>query len=110
MFLTKEISKEEIILQISGPLNGEPANDFQKNLEELSEGSHKVITLDLSEVNTINSSCIGKILLFRKKLAEQDRTIQIRGCSESLFNTFQLIKFDKLLSIEQEPSRSGATG
>ncbi|MBW8003904.1 MAG: STAS domain-containing protein [Planctomycetes bacterium] len=101
MFLQKEVSKDEIILQITGPLNGEPANEFQKHLEELSVGSHKTITLNLSEVSSINSSCIGKILLFRKKLAEQDRTIRIRGCSDSLYNTFQLIKFDKLLSIEK---------
>ena len=101
MFLQKEVSKDEVLLEISGPLNGEPANEFQKYLEELSEGPHKTITLNLSEVTSINSSCIGKILLFRKKLAEQDRTIRIRGCSDSLFSTFQLIKFDKLLSIER---------
>ena len=101
MFLQKEVSKDEVLLEISGPLNGEPANEFQKYLEELSEGSYKTITLNLSEVSSINSSCIGKILLFRKKLAEQDRTIRIRGCSDSLYSTFQLIKFDKLLSIER---------
>ena len=106
MFLQKELSKDEIILQISGPLNGEPASQFQKYLKELSAGVHKTITLDLSEVSSINSSCIGKILLFRKKLAEQDRTIQIRGCSDSLYNTFRLIKFDKLLNIEKEPLSS----
>jgi anti-sigma B factor antagonist len=101
MFLKKEISNDEINLQVTGPLSGEPANEFQKNLEELAAGSHKIITLNLKEVNSINSSSIGKILLFRKRLAEQDRTIQINGCSESLFNTFQLIKFDKLLTIEK---------
>ena len=101
MFLKKEISNDEINLQVTGPLNGEPANEFQKNLEELAVGSHKIITLNLKEVNSINSSSIGKILLFRKRLSEQDRTIQIKGCSDSLFNTFQLIKFDKLLTIER---------
>ncbi|MBA7589628.1 hypothetical protein ES708_31715 [subsurface metagenome] len=101
MFLKREISNEEINLQVTGPLNGEPADEFQKNLEELATGSHKIITLNLKEVNSINSSSIGKILLFRKRLAEQDRTIQIKGCSDSLFNTFQLIKFDKLLAIEK---------
>ena len=101
MFLKKELSKEEIVLQISGPLNGEPANEFQTHLEELAGGSHNTITLDLNEVSSINSSCIGKILLYRKKLAEQDKSIQIRGCSDSLYNTFHLIKFDKLLSIEK---------
>jgi len=101
MFLHKELSKDEIVLQIGGPLNGEPASEFQKHLEELAAGPHKTITLNLSEASSINSSCIGKILLFRKKLVEQDRTIRIKGCSDSLYNTFQLIKFDKLISIEK---------
>lgn len=101
MFEKREASKDEIILQVSGPLNGEPAGDFQKQLEELYGGSFSTITLDLRQVSSINSSSIGKILLYRKKLAEQDRVIRIRGCSDSLFNTFQLIKFDKLIDIEK---------
>ena len=36
MFLKKEISSDEINLQVTGPLSGEPANEFQKNLEEKS--------------------------------------------------------------------------
>jgi len=53
MFLKKEISSDEINLQVTGPLNGEPANEFQKNLEDLAVGSHKIITLNLKEVNSI---------------------------------------------------------
>ena len=101
MFEKKEVSKEEIILQVSGPLNGEPAGDFKKHLEELYGSGFGIITLDLNQVSSINSSSIGKILLYRKKLAEQDRVIRIRGCSDSLFNTFQLIKFDKLIDIDK---------
>jgi anti-anti-sigma factor len=101
MFEKREASKDETVLVVSGPLNGEPAGDFQKQLEELYAGSCSIITLDLRQVSSINSSSIGKILLYRKKLAEQNRVIRIRGCSDSLFNTFQLIKFDKLIDIEK---------
>ena len=70
-------------------------------MEELAGGSSSVISLDLSRTDTINSSALGKILLFRKKLAEQQRTLQITGCSEALFKTFQMIKFDTLISIKK---------
>ncbi len=59
------------------------------------------VTLNFSDVSSINSSCIGKILLLRKRLSEDGRTIRIQGCSDSLYGTFQLIKFDKLVSIER---------
>ena len=101
MFTKKEISSAEVILEVHGALNGDTADQFQKNLEELAASPHRIITLNLSDVNAINSSCIGKILLFRKRLSEENRTIRITGCSDSLYNTFQLIKFDKLIDIKK---------
>ena len=59
------------------------------------------VTLNFSDVSSINSSCIGKILLLRKRVSEDGRTIRIQGCSDSLYGMFQLIKFDKLVSIER---------
>ncbi|MGA2479039.1 MAG: STAS domain-containing protein [Spirochaetia bacterium] len=101
MFDVKQVSKEEVILAVTGALSGETAAGFHHIMEELASGKSSKITLDLSKTPTINSSVLGKILLFRKKLAEQERTLQIRGCSEGLFKTFQMIKFDTLISIKQ---------
>jgi anti-anti-sigma factor len=100
MFSEKEISKTEVQLTVQGPLGGEKAEEFQESLQKLASGGYKTISLDLSGVPSMNSTCIGKILLLRKNLAEQDRTIRIKGCSETLYSTFQLLKFDKLVCIE----------
>jgi anti-anti-sigma regulatory factor len=101
MFNVKQVSKEEVILVVTGSLSGDMTAGFHHVMEELAAGKSSKITLDLSQTPTINSSVLGKILLFRKKLAEQDRTLQIRGCSEGLYKTFQMIKFDTLISIKQ---------
>jgi anti-anti-sigma factor len=101
MFLRKAVSKEEVLLEVSGPLSGEATNEFHRNMEELVAGGHATITLDLSQTTTINSSVLGKILLFRKKLLEEGRTLQIQGCSDALFKTFQMIKFDTLIPIRK---------
>lgn len=101
MFFKKEVSSDEIVLQVSGSLNGEPANEFQQHLQQLADGGYRTITLDLREVSSINSACIGRILLYRKKLATGERVIRIRGCSDPLYTTFQMIEFDKLLSIQR---------
>ena len=101
MFQKSEPSRDEVVLSVSGALNGEPASRFQSWLEELAGGSQRTITLNLQEVSSINSSCIGKILLLRKQLAERDRVLRIRGCSEPLYNTFRLIQFDRLLNVER---------
>ncbi len=101
MFDQKSVSKDEVVLSVIGSLTGETTNEFQKKVEELSAGNWSRITLDLSKTPSINSSALGKILLFRKQLAERERTLQIRGCSETLFKTFQMIKFDTLISVEK---------
>ena len=99
MFERKNLSRDEVLLTVVGSLSGETTNEFHRQVEELAGGSYVTISLDLSRTDSINSSALGKILLFRKKLAEQQRTLQIKGCSESLFKTFQMIKFDTLISI-----------
>jgi anti-anti-sigma factor len=101
MFERKDLSKEEVLLSVIGSLNGETTNEFHRQVEELAGASYSTISLDLSRTDSINSSALGKILLFRKKLAETQRTLQIKGCSESLFKTFQMIKFDTLISIKR---------
>jgi len=101
MFERKDLSKDEALLTVVGSLSGETTNEFHRQVEELASGSYVTISLDLSRTDSINSSALGKILLFRKKLAEQQRTLQIKGCSESLFKTFQMIKFDTLISIKR---------
>jgi anti-anti-sigma factor len=101
MFEKRDLSKDEVLLSVVGSLSGETTNEFHRQVEELAAASYATISLDLSRTDSINSSALGKILLFRKKLAEQQRTLQIKGCSESLFKTFQMIRFDTLISIRR---------
>ena len=101
MFERKKVSKDEAVLVVTGALAGDTTAQFQKEVEELVDSGCSTITLDLSGTDSINSSALGKILLFRKKLAENERTLQIRGCSETLYKTFQMIKFDTLISIRR---------
>jgi anti-anti-sigma factor len=101
MFERSEISEQEVQLQVRGSLDSAAAEQFQMELNRLADGDHKTITLDLSEVPTINSTCIGKILLLRKSLTEQDRSIRISGCSDALYNVFHLIDLDKRINIDR---------
>jgi anti-anti-sigma factor len=101
MFQRKVVSKDEVVLEVSGQLSGEATAEFQKNLEIVYAEGLPTVTLDLSRTLTINSSALGKILLFRKKLSEGGRVLQIKGCSDALYKTFQMIKFDTLIPIRK---------
>jgi anti-anti-sigma factor len=101
MFEQKETSREEIVLSVPGALSGDATGEFHTRMEELVAGRYLTITLDFSQTPSINSSALGKILLFRKRLAEQGRTLQIVGCSDALYKTFQMINFDSLVTIKK---------
>jgi anti-anti-sigma factor len=101
MFERKQVSRDEVMLSVVGSISAETIAEFHRQVDELCSGDTVTVTLDLSRTPSINSSALGKILLFRKRLAEQQRTLQIRGCSENLYKTFQMIKFDSLISIQR---------
>lgn len=102
-FVIKEITDHEIMLEVHGTLMGMEATEaFEDQLKKLEDTDKKIIILNFIDVDSINSSCIGKIFLYQKRLEETGRTIKIRGCSDSLLNTFQLIKLERLISIEKE--------
>lgn len=101
-YITKEISKDEVMLEVHGTLMGiESTDTFHHKLQELMASNIKIITLNFENVDTINSSSIGKIYLFQKKMEDDGRKIQIRGCSEAVYKTFQLIKLEQNVSIEK---------
>lgn len=101
-YITKEVSKDEVVLEIHGLLTGiESTDTFHHQLQELMASNIKIITLNFKDVESINSSCIGKIYLFQKKMEEDGRKIQIRGCSDNVHKTFQLIKLEQLINIER---------
>lgn len=101
MFEQRNVSRDEVMLVVTGSLSGERTTEFHRYMDDLVAVGNRVITLDLTKTDSINSSALGKILLFRKKLAEQDRTLQIKGCSDQLYKTFQMIKFDTLIPIQK---------
>jgi anti-anti-sigma factor len=101
MLKRKRLSDNEIMIEITGPLSGETTNEFHRHLVEVAEEKCGLVYLNLTEVSAINSSSLGKILLFRKKLAEEGKELKIKGCSDALFKTFQMIKFDKLIPIDR---------
>jgi anti-anti-sigma regulatory factor len=99
MFSLEKISQTELMLVVSGSLYGEAGAEFEKRLEMLVQNEYSTITLDLSMALGITSSAIGKLLSVRKRLVEQNKTIRIKGCNETLYQTFQRIKLDTIMEI-----------
>ncbi len=60
-----------------------------------------IVTIDFLKVRSIDSSGMGKILLFQKKLKERQGELKIINItSEHIRKMFALIHLDKVITIE----------
>ena len=48
IFTTRVLSKDEVVLEIRGDLLQHQIDEFQKQLDALTERDHQIITLDLA--------------------------------------------------------------
>ena len=98
MFARAIGSTGETILVVTGIVDF--AADLGHELEDLASSKFKTITLDLKKGLGISSQSIGKLILLKRKVADQGKELRIRGCSELLFGIFKMIKLDSIMSIE----------
>ena len=96
-----EEKEGKILISLEGRIDNEGAPIFQENLNGVLEKKGEKITLDLSKLEFINSSGIGKLLIFYKKARSTGIEMEIEGISEELFSLFRAIRLDKLITIKR---------
>ena len=77
------------------------AGEFKDTMLSLMEEGHKNIFLDFSEVTAIDSSGLGKLLMFQKKLKEKGGKLKVVNVkSEYVRKIFSLVHLYKVVDIE----------
>ncbi|HEQ72027.1 MAG TPA: anti-sigma factor antagonist [Spirochaetia bacterium] len=103
IFKKTTVSGDDIIVELEGSLSGdESAAELQQILDELEQSGQNHIILNFLKVPAINSSNLGKLFLFFNKVKNTGRSLKIRGCSEALYKTFQLIEMENHIPYERE--------
>jgi anti-sigma B factor antagonist len=98
---TIDAQNSELKLTVIGRVDNEGISAFQESLDKALERSEEKAVLDLSSLEFINSSGIGKLLIFYKKFKNTGREVQIEGISEDVFTLFKAIRLDKLIEIKR---------
>lgn len=96
-----QIEKNCINFKIEGVVDTEGGSKLSNKFAEIS--SNPSITnaiFDLSEVPTITSAGIGKLLKFYKHFDKLGGNMKIKGISDSLKNQFQEIHLDMIIPID----------
>ena len=94
--------KEKVVsLVVNGRIDNEGVQNFQEALTSLLEKESEKVVLNFSQLEFINSSGIGKLLIFYKKSKSLGRETVIDGISDDIFTLFKAIRLDKLIDIKR---------
>ncbi|PUU93796.1 MULTISPECIES: STAS domain-containing protein [Halanaerobium] len=99
---TDVINSEQVVISPVGNIDFSNSQDLKDKLLELFKKDYKKVILDFSEVESIDSSGLGKLLLFHKKLKEKEGKLIIRNVeSDYIKNMFEMIHLNKVITIEE---------
>jgi len=96
------IDSSEVVISPAGTIDFSNSRELKEELLELFEEDYKRVVIDFSKVESIDSSGLGKLLLFHKRLKEKDGTLVIRNIeSDYIKNMFEMIHLAKVIKIEE---------
>ena len=76
------------------------SDKLKNTLQSLYDNNYKLVKLDFSKTKMIDSSCLGKLLLFQKKYKENNGELVIINVSNDYIRKmFDLIHLHKVISI-----------
>lgn len=91
----------KIVINVEGGIDEKGAEELKSTFAQLQTAPTPFVVLNLSGVDQIGSSGIGKILLFYKNLAIKNSRLELIGLSPMLFELFHELKLDSLFSVSK---------
>ena len=95
---------DEIFIKVIGEVDIDVVKPLWKELSRVVKLNPKTVIMDLSQLSTINSVGIGKILAFYKELNKNNATLKIDGIQKNVYVLFTSTKMDMLIPISMEQS------
>ena len=101
MAVKRQISEDGSILTISitGRFDITAYQEFGQAYKD-KLGSVSKTVIDMAEVEYIDSSALGMLLMLRERSGADSAQIDIVNCSPSVKNVFKTANFDKLFNIQ----------
>lgn len=96
----EKTSNDEAVIYLGEKINIVNSPELKKKMQELFDQEVKLLFVDFTDTKMIDSSCLGKILMFQKKLKETGGELVIRNVtSEYIRKMFYSIQLNKVIRI-----------
>ncbi len=96
-----ERSEETALMVPESRIDITNSNELKQTFLELFDEGYSTFVIDFGQVDGIDSSGLGKLLLFQKKLKERSGELKIINISsEYVKKMFAMIHLNKVITIE----------
>lgn len=100
MLIANVVNGDRATLKLGGRFDFHSHRDFRAAYESLLEtGAVREIVIDFSEVDYLDSSALGMLLLLREKADGAGKSIVLAGLKGAVKQVLDIANFGKLFSI-----------
>lgn len=91
---------EKAVIELSGRFQFGSHRDFRRVCDEaLKLENKKEIEVNMKDVEYLDSSALGMLLLLRERAMGQDRKVVLKECSVAAKQALDVAKFDLIFTI-----------
>ncbi|MGM0410197.1 MAG: STAS domain-containing protein [Bacillota bacterium] len=95
------IDDKKVVVRPKENIDFSNSNELKEELLRVYEDGYSQVEIDFTEVDRIDSSGLGKLLLFHKRLKEKKGNLVIKNIeSNYIKNMFDMIHLDKIIEID----------
>ena len=92
--------EDAVVIDLVGSIKtNEDYDAFKKAIDDAVQRGHANVLLNFHEINFINSSGLGRLILAAKRINEDKGNLKISGLSEDLKELFTFTRLDTKIPI-----------
>ncbi len=96
-------AEQEAIVYLTERINISNSGELKNVLQDLCDENYKTVAIDFTETKMIDSSCLGRLLMFQKKFRENNGELVITNVtSDYIKKMFKMIHLNKVISIVEK--------
>jgi len=89
-----------VLVRISGRMTHADHKSFREILSRVNEANATKVVFDLAQVEFLDSSALGMLLIVRDASVQQNRAVVLRGASGQVEKLAKVAKLHKYFEIE----------
>ncbi len=101
MEVTCSMSRNVLIAEVEGRIDGVTAREFEETVTSAIPEEGSSVICDLSAVSYVSSAGLRSVLVIAKRLSQADASFSVCGLSGAVAEVFRVSGFDKIIKAHK---------